>query len=253
MMMKIMDSSTLRKIRWSPYILRYIFPLILLMTGTIYVVKKVSTCSITPYYYKEMERVSPEEGLKLMSYKGRYNTAFNDLNEEQLIVAQRLGIEPMQSREDLDSRRSDLVEVKDTQNYSLATLSHSVPFLVPKAKNLLDEIGARFSEKLYLYGQKPYRLQITSITRTIADVKSLAKNNVNSTPNSTHLYGTTIDISWATFVDPPSGYTAINGEKDLSPEQLKGVLAQVLDELRQADRCFVKHERKQPCFHITVR
>ncbi|MDO4790683.1 MAG: DUF5715 family protein [Porphyromonas sp.] len=250
---KTINASTLRKIRWTPYILRYILPLIFLLAGTVYIVKRVSNHSISHNYYTDMERLSPEEGLKLMSYKGRYTTAFNDLNDEQLVVAQSIGIEPMQSREDLDSRLNDLVEVKETQDYALATLSHSVPYLVPKAKKLLDEIGKRFSEKLYLYGQKPYRLQVTSITRTLADVRGLSKNNVNSTPNSTHLYGTTIDISWATFVEPPLNYKAKNGEKDLSPEQLKGVLAQVLHELKEAGRCFVKHERKQPCFHITVR
>lgn len=31
------------------------------------------------------------------------------------------------------------------------------------------------------------------------------------------------------------------------------VLAMVLRDLKREERCYVKHERKQGCFHITVR
>ena len=35
--------------------------------------------------------------------------------------------------------------------------------------------------------------------------------------------------------------------------RLKNILGQVLYDLRSQDRCYVKYERVQPCFHITVK
>lgn len=37
------------------------------------------------------------------------------------------------------------------------------------------------------------------------------------------------------------------------PDRLKLVLAQVIFDLKNEGRCYVKHERQQACFHITVR
>ena len=89
---------------------------------------------------------------------------------------------------------------------------------------------------------------MTSVTRTVDDVKRLKKRNSNSSENSAHLYGTTFDVSWVRF-------TKVD-EKDtlnIAKEQLKMVLAMVLRDLKRADRCYVKHECKQGCFHITAR
>ena len=80
------------------------------------------------------------------------------------------------------------------------------------------------------------------------DVKNLKKRNSNSSANSAHQYGTTFDVSWAR-------YTKVDEEDTLNidKDQLKMVLAMVLRDLKKADRCYVKHERKQGCFHITAR
>ena len=45
-------------------------------------------------------------------------------------------------------------------------------------------------------------------------------------------------------------------EKDtlnIDKDELKMVLAMVLRDLKREDRCYVKHERRQGCFHITVK
>ena len=65
---------------------------------------------------------------------------------------------------------------------------------------------------------------------------------------SAHFYGTTFDVSWAR-------YTKVDEEDTLNidRDRLKMVLAMVLRDLRRADRCYVKHERRQGCFHITAR
>ena len=93
-----------------------------------------------------------------------------------------------------------------------------------------------------------YKIKVTSVTRTVADVKSLRKRNTNSSLNSAHQYGTTFDVSWAR-------YTKVDEEDTLNidRDRLKMVLAMVLRDLRRADRCYVKHERRQGCFHITAR
>ena len=36
-------------------------------------------------------------------------------------------------------------------------------------------------------------------------------------------------------------------------DSLKWVLSEVLRDKREAGRCYIKHEVKQGCFHITVR
>lgn len=41
--------------------------------------------------------------------------------------------------------------------------------------------------------------------------------------------------------------------QDVSADTLKLVLSEVLRDLRKADRCYVKYELKQGCFHITAR
>ena len=41
--------------------------------------------------------------------------------------------------------------------------------------------------------------------------------------------------------------------QDVSADTLKLVLAEVLRDVRKADKCYVKYELKQGCFHITTR
>ena len=39
----------------------------------------------------------------------------------------------------------------------------------------------------------------------------------------------------------------------LQGEKLKMVLSEVLYDLRQREMCYIKYEKKQGCFHLTVR
>ena len=102
---------------------------------------------------------------------------------------------------------------------------------------------------LLLKGLNPQRLIITSILRTEEDVRALRRGNVNASENSTHRYATTFDIAYARY-DPMD---KVKGCVDSYPGQLKMVLAEVLRDLRNEGLCYVKHERRQPCFHITSR
>ena len=87
--------------------------------------------------------------------------------------------------------------------------------------------------------------------RTREDVERLRTTNRNATENSCHLYGTTFDICYNRYtrVNDPEGKQM----KATSNDTLKWVLSEVLRDMRVANRCYIKYEVKQGCFHITVR
>ena len=57
---------------------------------------------------------------------------------------------------------------------------------------------------------------------------------------------TTFDISYAQFEPLSIG-------KTMASDDLKKVLGEVLLDQRNAGNIYVKHEKQQPCFHITAR
>lgn len=177
---------------------------------------------------------------------GNLAKQFNDLNDAHLVFAQKIGIKPIDTTRDIMRLRTPLVHVKSGKNYVLDRLSHSYPYLVEPAAELLDTIGARFNRKLNERGGGDYMLKVTSLLRTRESIKRLQHGNVNSTSNSAHLYGSTFDISYVDFNEKPMNIRKLNDG------QLKNLLAEVLLELRSEGKCLVKFERKQGCFHITA-
>lgn len=164
---------------------------------------------------------------------------FDDLNDVHLYAAEKLGIKPMKSREEVLKHTSKLVRIKETRYFLVDSLTHSVPYLVPDAADFLTELGRLMQE----YNGTHSRFILTSVLRTDSDVKRLSRGNVNASQNSAHRYGTTIDITYNRF--DRHGIT-----NDI---QLKADLARALYDMRKAGYCYVKYERKQACFHITVR
>lgn len=246
-----MEQSS-QPINWAPFFLRYILPIALLVLLSTLLISRCNRLPL-PEAEEAFVGMAREEGKQKMLYRGSYNRDFNDLNEIQLQRARKIGIQPMRTREDLSDRMPDLVQIISNDHYHIAKLTHSVPYLIPEAKELLDEIGDRFNHKLRTYGQRQYRLLVTSVTRTLEDVASLSRSNVNASPNSTHCYGTTVDVSWRRFAEPTVDRSTTLEEDIITPDHLKAVLAQVLKELHDEGRCYIKHERRQACFHITVR
>lgn len=186
--------------------------------------------------------------LKRIWYSGSYNRDFNDLNPLHIEAAISLGIQPVSSREEAEHASKKMIEIKTNKYYEVEPLSHSIPYLVPEAATLLEDIGKNFIDSLTNHNASLYKIKVTSVTRTVDDISKLQKRNINSSSNSAHLYGTTFDVSWVR-------YTKIN-EKDtlhIDNDRLKMVLAMVLRDLKKEDRCYIKHERKQGCFHITAR
>lgn len=182
-------------------------------------------------------------------FTGNYNKTFDDLHDLHIAAALENGIEPMDTKDDTAKMLNKLVFMpQELYYYKMDKLTHSVPYLVPKASDLLMQICENFSDSLVSKGLPRYKLILTSLTRTNLDVTNLTRRNGNASDNSAHCYGTTFDISWRRFekINP-------HEQKELGIDRLKRILGEVLNDLRERDRCYIKHERRQACFHITVR
>lgn len=180
-----------------------------------------------------------------------YKRSFGDLNDVHLKAAKSLGIRPLNSRDEAERMKKKLVEIRNNERYSVDSLTHSIPFLVPQAGALLDTIGTNFLDSLTAKGLNPNRIIVTSVLRTEEDVKRLRRRNGNASNNSAHAYGTTFDVSWKRFkkIEEEDGRPL----QSVNADTLKLVLAEVLRDLRKADKCYIKYELKQGCFHITAR
>ena len=180
-----------------------------------------------------------------------YAAAFPDTNSVQLSAATRWGVSPVKNREDAEARKRELVYVGSIPYYHVDPLYSSIPYLVPRAAVLLQDIGQAFFDSLYVKGVPLHRLIVTSILRSQDDVLKLRRRNGNATENSCHLYGTTFDICYNRYktVEDPEGPT----RRQVRNDTLKWVLSEVLRDMREQGRCYIKYEVKQGCFHMTVR
>ena len=196
--------------------------------------------------------LGPIENHPVRIYDVKFAQEFNDINEAQLEVAMAIGVRPVANRQEAEGLKSRLVELTETDTYAIDSLTHSIPYLIPSAKELLDDIGQAFRDSLVSKGLNPYKLVVTSVLRTKEDVAALSKDNLNAAENSTHCYGTTFDLGYWRYVKIPD----LRGRpyEDVPKEYLRAVLSQVLKDIHdQGNRCFVKYERQQNCFHITVK
>ncbi len=188
----------------------------------------------------------PDGGRKLkINSVGPLARMFNDSNYLHLRAAAELGIEPI----DITSRAWDnkpVVKIESGPYYFVDELTHSLPFLVPEAKLLLDDIARTWRDSLDARGGGHYRLKVTSVLRTPATISRLRRRNRNAVDASAHQYGTTFDISYAKFI-----CDSVNIPR--TQEDLKNLLGEVLAQFRNDGRCYIKYERKQGCFHITAR
>jgi hypothetical protein len=152
---------------------------------------------------------------------------------------------------DAEERKDELVFIDCSPYYYIDPLHSSIPYLVPRAAVLLQDIGQAFFDSLQVKGVPLHRFIVTSVLRTQEDVAKLRRHNGNATENSCHLYGTTIDICYNRYqtVEDPDGPS----RRQVRNDSLKFILSEVLNDMRQQNRCFVKYEVKQGCFHMTVR
>ena len=180
-----------------------------------------------------------------------YAQAFPDSNALQLEAARHWGVQPVKNRADAEARKKELVYIGSSPYFHIDPLYSSIPYLVPRAAVLLHDMGQAFFDSLYVKGVPLHRLIVTSVLRTQDDVARLRSHNPNATENSCHLYGTTFDVCYNRYetVSPPDG----PARRAVRNDTLKWVLAEVLRDFREQGRCYIKHEVKQGCFHMTVR
>lgn len=179
-----------------------------------------------------------------------FKETFPDSNAVQLEAANRYGVSPVQNREEAERRMKELVYIGSNPYFIVDKLNSSIPYLVPCAAMLLQDIGRTFFDSLQVKGIPLHKIIVTSVLRTKDDVARLRNRNSNATENSCHLYGTTFDICYNRYgtVEDPDG----PARRAVRNDTLKWVLSEVLRDFRQQRRCYIKYEVKQGCFHMTV-
>lgn len=179
-----------------------------------------------------------------------FGKAFPDQNDVQLVAAAKWGVKPVDNREEAERQKGHLVYVGSNPYFYIDRLHSSIPYLVPKASILLQDIGRNFYDSLQLKGIPLHQLIVTSVLRSKTDVENLRNHNGNATQNSCHMYGTTFDVCYNRY---RTVETSDENRRKVRNDTLKWVLSEVLRDMRQSNRCFVKYEVNQGCFHITVR
>lgn len=216
----------------------YVFAAHSLLLQVVPLVAAILTFSLVP----QSVSYEPIEGSARV-----YERTFNDLQPKQKAAALANGLAPFKSRAEIEARykelrrKDKLVHIETNSKYVVRELTHSSPYVVPKVEELLNDIADSFQEKT----QSNAKFVVTSVLRTEEDIKKLSKSNVNASAASCHCNATTIDISYVRF--------EADKHRPRNNYELRLALAQTLHELREAGRCYVKIERKQYCYHITVR
>lgn len=180
-----------------------------------------------------------------------FKNTFPDMQDVQIVAALKHGVKSVENREDAEHRKKELVYVGANPYFHIDRLNWSIPYLVPRASILVQDIGKAFFDSLYVKHIPMHKIILTSLLRTKDDIQKLQQRNVNATDNSCHLYGTTVDICYNRYltVSDPDG----KPRRKVQNDTLKWVLSEVLRDFREQQRCYVKYEVKQGCFHITVR
>lgn len=180
-----------------------------------------------------------------------FKNAFPDQNDVQLIAAEKHGIKPLTNRDEVKNCLDKLVLVSSNPYYNVDKMRNSIPYLVPKAASLLQDIGQTFFDSLQVKGIPLHKIIVTSVLRTDEDVEKLQRRNLNAAEKSCHQYATTVDICYNRYVtvEAPDG----PARREVRNDSLKWVLSEVLNDMRNQNRCYVKYEVKQGCFHLTVR
>lgn len=181
----------------------------------------------------------------------RFSDCFPDQQQEHITAATRWGVKRVKDRDEAERRKNELVYVGANPYFHIDKLHNSIPYLVPQAAKLLNDIGRQYFDSLHIKGIPLHKIIITSVLRTEDDVRRLRKRNSNATENSCHLYGTTFDVCYnryLTVYDPRKGE-----RRAVTNDTLKWILAEVLRDIRLEGRAYIKYEVKQGCFHITAR
>lgn len=160
--------------------------------------------------------------------------------KDHIFEAESFDIPLIETNSDLDSliNENKLIEVpNEGKNYMIQKLTHSRAFLNPQANVMLNIIADKF------FGETNKMLSISSLTRTHENQRKLTRVNSNATKgHSAHSFGAAFDISYSRY-----GETA--GRSSANEKVLEAILNQLVEE----GKIYYIKERRQPCYHITVR
>lgn len=196
-------------------------------------------------------------------------------NARQLERARQLGIDRDLEEAELEARVRDgrLVRLEDSDYWVVGDLEHSRALVVPGVRDLLTELGERFHARLEELGSPKFRFEISSVLRSAADQAALREVNPNAAVGeSTHEYGTTVDVLYSAFAAPveplvsphlPEAawarpflqrYATVAAERVAARRamELEAILGGVLQDLQQDGQVMVTLERQQPVFHMTL-
>lgn len=177
----------------------------------------------------------------------RFEQHFNDLQDSHLAYAEKYGVRPFTTRASIEERTpamiasGSLVKIQTNALYCVDELTSSHPYVVPRCAKFLDELARRFQT----ITESKSRFCVSSVLRTDEDIRRLQGKNGNVTVNSAHRYGTTIDIAYARYEIDPA--------RPIRTPELRLALAEVLREMQKEGKCLVKIEKKQYCYHITIK
>jgi hypothetical protein len=184
---------------------------------------------------QQEEEFDPGE---LVAFSGRLK---KDTYEEHLTAAELKGLRLIQDEYQLYQKIHDstLVDVSQGRGYRVDSLTHSFPFVTTDSKVVLEELGKAYEA---LAGEGNF-FTVSSATRTESQQKALKRRNRNATDgNSSHSYGISFDISYIRF----------NGVRGWDGKAQKN-LETVLNHFQQTGKIYVIKERRQSCYHVTVR
>ena len=160
--------------------------------------------------------------------------------DDHLHEAQSFDIPLILNYEQMDSLilANKLIPVpEENEMFKIQKLTHSKAFLNETAFTILNEISSKF------YTETQQQLSISSLTRTLESQKKLTRVNSNAAKGeSSHAYGASFDISYSKY-----------GEKQGRNYANERVLQALLDQMVEEGKIYYIKERRQPCFHVTVR
>ena len=110
-----------------------------------------------------------------------YSDAFPDLQEVQIVSAKKWGVSPVWNRQEAEGRKSELVYVGSNPNFFIEPLYWSIPYLVPRAAVLLQDIGRNFLDSLQVKGVSAHKIIVTSVMRTKEEVERMRAQQAEDT------------------------------------------------------------------------
>jgi len=196
------------------------------------------------------------------------------LNDAHVASARALGV-----RVSTDTMMDSLVavgrfvELEDSTSRWIVRPGASPARVVPGVRAMLEVLGERFQARLADMGLPPFRIEVTSASRTVERQARLRQSNANAAAGvSSHEFGTTVDLSYAAFAHPadlseevlrgvpPEFAPHVERMADLALEsvsarksrELGAIFSRVLREAQAEGIALVIYERQQTVYHVTV-